>query len=97
MGSGTASSPGRSQCMGSDWRDEIASQTFQVLPTSSSGPLNLIFLCIVILVLQVLENMISSCSSSKAMTRLSSSSLNQQLKTRLLVHLTFSVCQESGS
>lgn len=44
-----------SQCMGSDWPDEIASQTFQVLPTSSSGPLNLIFLCIVILVLQVLE------------------------------------------
>ena len=40
---------------GSDWPDEIASQTFQVLPTSSSGPLNLIFLCIVILVLQVLE------------------------------------------
>lgn len=39
-----------SQCTGSDWRDEIASQTLQVPPTSSSGPL-----CIVILVLQVLE------------------------------------------
>ena len=44
-----------SRCTGSDGGDEIASQTFQVLPTSSSGPLNPTFFCIIILVLQVLE------------------------------------------
>ena len=33
----------------------FASQTFQGLPTSAGSPLNLAFLCIVVLVLQVLE------------------------------------------